>query len=57
VFTVAGTNIFITKIVDTQVDVYVVTIFTVELYVQRNIFVIIMAHGCSLYRYKLRVAR
>ena len=40
VFTVADGDIFVTKIVDTQVDGYVIKTFTVKLYAQRRIVII-----------------
>jgi len=54
VFIITGVSIFITMIVDFWVDIYVISTFAVELYAQRNI-VTVMAHGHSLYCYKLRV--
>jgi hypothetical protein len=49
VFSVAGVNIFITKIVDTQVDICVISTFTVELFAERNIVIKWhMATACTI---------
>jgi hypothetical protein len=50
VFKVAFVSTFITKIVDTQVDVCVISTFTVELFTERNIIFIKwhMATACNI---------